>query len=313
MGGEAKAAGSTSSTGSTATVVNVQSGHGSRFSVGGVLGWVNASSLLEVREIESIATDAITLKHALSGSPSSTNAIYNAATYYMTEDPSESLQFIVEGVESDDRWLLLGGQAVGGMTLAFDITGASLPSVTVNLTFASWKYASETSGTITGAISTATYSNYEPITGHAGELRVFTVGASTLVTSSIVHCSTLAFTPKIVFVPVTSPSGTMTISRWRAGRAMPPVEGSFTTYFQDATWFTARDSRTDKAVFYQAGQTAGSTVMISAPTVQIVNPQRVPDASQLAGQAIAFKGRRDSDVASSTSEVAKSPFRIHLV
>ena len=223
------------------------------------------------------------------------------------------MQFIVEGVENEDRFLLLGGQAVGGVTVAIDPSGAALPSIQFSMTFASWKTSAETSGTITGTIANSTYSNYSPIVGQAGELRAFTVGASTLSTSSIVHCSALAFAPKVVFVPVTSPSGTNTIYRWRAGRAMPPVEGSFTTFFQDYTWFTARSTKADINIAYQMGQTAGSTVVITAPTVQIVNPQRVADGNQLAGQTVAFKGRRDTDTASSTTALAKSPTRIHLV
>ena len=94
---------------------------------------------------------------------------------------------------------------------------------------------------------------------------------------------------------------------------MPPVEGSFTTFFQDYTWFTARSSKTDINIAYQMGQAAGSTVVITAPTVQIVNPQRVADGNQLAGQAVAFKGRRDTDTGASTTALAKSPTRIHLV
>jgi len=47
--------------------------------------------------------------------------------------------------------------------------------------------------------------------------------------------------------------------------------------------------------------------------VQIVNPQRVADGSQLAGQTVAFKGRRDTDTGASTTALAKSPVRIHLV
>ena len=52
--------------------------------------------------------------------------------------------------------------------------------------------------------------------------------------------------------------------------------------------------------------------MISAPTVQIVNPQRVADGSQIAAETIAWKARRDTDVGSSVTEIAKSPFRIHF-
>jgi len=305
-------AGSTSSTGSSATVINVQTGHGARFAVGSALGWVNASGVLETREIESISTDAITLKHALSGSPADTNVIYNCVTIHYTEDPATSVQMLVEGVESDDRWLLLGGQAVGGVQLAIDPSGQALPGLTINMTFADWKQSDETAGTVTGTIGTATYSNYLPIVGHAGELRVFTVGASTLNTSSLVHCSALAFAPAVAYGPVTSPSGKNTIFRWRASRAAPPCTGSWTAPYEALTRWTERNNRTDKAVFYQMGAAAGQTVLLSAPTVQLVNPQRVADGADIAAETIEWKARRDTDVGSSTTELAKSPFRMHF-
>ena len=309
-GGETLGTGTTF-TGGTATIPTVTSAAG--FLAGGAIGWSNASGVLEVREIESIAGNSITLKHAFSAAPTNAQVAYAAATYSFTEDPQESLQFIVEGVEAQDRWVLLGGQAVGGVTVAIDPSGAALPSIQFSMTFANWLDSTECAGSITGTIGNATYSNYSPIVGQAGELRAFVVGASTLTTSSIVHCSALAFSPKVVFVPVTSPSGTNTIYRWRAGRAMPPVEGSFTTFFQDYTWWSARAAKSDYDIAYQMGQAAGSTVVITAPTVQIVNPQRVADGNQLAGQAVAFKGRRDTDTGASTTALAKSPTRIHLV
>lgn len=315
MGSETKAAGSTSSTGSTGTVVNVQAGHGSRWVVGGAMGWVNSSGVLECREVESIATDAVTLKHAFSGSPANTDPLYNAATYAFAQDPTESLQFILSGAESDDRWLFLGGQCTG-MTLAFDVTGAAMPKVTFSFMFADWKTSAETSGSITGSIGTSTYTNFSPIVGFAGDCRVYTVAASTFSTSTRVHCSAIAFNPKVSFVPVTSPSGTNTIQRWRRARQIPPVEGSWTEIFQDLTRWTARSSRTDYNVTYQMGTAAGSTVYITAPRVQVVNPQRVPDAQQLAGQTVTWKGRTDGDTfisaAPATTDVGTSPFRIHL-
>jgi hypothetical protein len=312
MGGENLGIGGTATTGSSATVINLTSGHGARFASGMALGWVNASGVLEIREIESVSSDAVTLKHALSGSPASSDVIYNCATYYFTEDPSTSLQFLLQGREAQDSWLLVGGQAVGGVTIAFDVTGAALPTATFNFTFAGYYEQDEIAAAPT-AIGTASFSAYSPIVGQAGELRVFTVGAATLVTSSLVHCSALAFTPKISFVPVPSPSGINTVYRWRAARVNPPVEGSFTPFFEDLTWFQARDAKTDKAIFYRYGVAAGAAVMVSAPTVQILNPQRA-DAGEIASQTISWAGRIDTDIGSpaSSTAIARSPFRIHI-
>lgn len=313
LGGEWLDQGTTCTTGSSATAVKAtDTGAAAQFPAGGVLGWVNSSSILEVREIESVSGNTITLKHALSGSPANNDVLYNAATYYMTEDPSQSLAMWVAGRETQDQWLLTGGQVVGGFTVAIDPSGAALPSVTFNMTFARWFSQAEMASPA-ASIGNATYTHHSPIVGHAGEFRVWTVGASTLSTSTRVHASAIAYTPKVAFVPVTSPSGTNTVYRWRASRAAPPVEGSFTTVFEDLTWWTARGNKTDHDVQYTMGQTAGSTVVLSAPTVQIVNPQRVADGQGLAAQTIAWKGRRDTDVGSSTSALAKSPFRIHLI
>ena len=310
FGGENLAAGSTSDTGSTATVVNVQAGHGSRWAAGLAMGWTNASGVLEVREVESVATDAVTLKYGFSGAPSSTDPLYNAATYYITEDPTETLQFYVQGYETSDKWLLLGGQAVGGVTFNIDVTGAALPSVSFNFTFAQWLDSSATAATPT--MGTATYSNYSPIVGFAGECRSWVNGSPTYSASHIIDVSAFAWAPAISYIPQTSPSGTNTIKRWRGARANPPITGSFTTVYEDLTWWSARDNLVDRHIQYQSGIAAGNAFVLTAPTVQIKNPQR-GDAGGLAGQTVEYQGRRDSDVASSTDALAKSPERVHLI
>lgn len=309
MGGEDLGQGSTSAAGSTAIIVNAQTGHGSRWAAGGAVGWVNGSGVLEVREIESIATDAITLKYGFSGAPAENDALYNAATYFFTEDPQESLQVYAQGYEVSDKWLLMGGQCTG-LTLALDPSGGQLPALTLNLQFADWLDSGDMAATPT--LGTATYSNFEPIVGHAGDFRSWTVGSPTFSAAHAVDVSACAFAPVVAFIPVTSPGGTNTIKRWRAGRAGPAVTGSFTTYYEDLSWWTLRDARTDRAVQFQLGTAAASAVVLSAPTVQVVNPQRV-DASGIAVQTIEWKGRRDTDVGVSTTALAKSPFRIHFV
>ncbi len=312
MGGETKGTGTTFSSGWTPITGDVASAAG--IVAGTAIGWVNASSELEVREVESVTSNTIVLKHGFSGSPSNANVCYSSATYTFSQDPSTSLQFLVAGVEEQDRWLLRGGQCVGGFAIALDPTGAALPTITFNFSFSNYMESDETASAITGAIGNATYSNYTPIVGNAGDLRVWTVGAATFVTTSRVHCSALAFAPALSYVPVTSPAGANggTIYRWRRARANPPVTGSFTTFFEAMTWFQGRDSKADYDVQYQSGIAAGSSFVLSAPTVQVLNPQRA-DSGGMAGQTITFEGRRDTDVGASTGAVAKSPWRLHLL
>lgn len=312
MGGEFLGTGSTGAAGSTATVLNVGTGKGVGYSVGGVIGWVNTSGVLEVREIESIATDAVTVKYAFSGVPATSAEFYSGATYYLTQNPTETLQFLVAGAESDDRWLLCGGQLTS-VGLALDPTGGAIPNLQLTYEFATYLESDETASAITGAIGFATYSNYSPIVGHVGELRVAPVGQATFLTSHRVHASVIGYTPKFTFVRVTSPSGTMTVFQWRRSRVAPVIEGEFTLPFQDLTWNALRDARSPRAIWYQLGVTAGSSVMLSAPTTQIVNPQRTGDGVGIAAQTVAWKGRLDGDVSSTTTDAAKSAFRIHLI
>lgn len=314
MGAEVLGTGSTSAAGSTASVVNVSAGTGTRWANPGTLmGWANSAGVVEWREVEARSTDAITLKRGFSGAPANGNVLYQAATYYFTENPTTSMAFIVEGLESDDRWLLTGCQAVGGMTIALDLTGGAIPRVTFNFTAARWYASDETSSDLRGTLGTATYTAYNPIVGEAGNFEVWTVGAPTYSTTQSIHVSALAFEPAVAYVPYTSPNGVNTVKQWVASRnADAPVKGSFTLPYESVVWFGHRNSRSDLACQYVAGVAAGSAVILSCPTIQILNPQRQADAAGLAAQVVMFNGRRDTDVGATTTEVAKSPFRIHL-
>jgi hypothetical protein len=311
MGGERLGTGTTFVTGWTAITGDVTSGAG--FVAGGWIGWANTAGTVEWRQIKSVTSNTIVLAHGFSGSPANTNVAYAAAEYYFTEDPAQSLQFLVSGQESDDRWLLLGAQCTGGFDITIDPSGAAIPTITFNMT-ASWYLESdETAASVTGTLADATYSAYSPIVGNAGEYRMFTVGTPTLSTASRIHVSALAFAPKIVTVPVKSPSGANggTVLRYRGGRANPPVAGSFTTYLEDLTWFVGRDAKTDYCQQHTIGTVAGAQVVVSAPTVQVLNPQRSVSGEEIAGQTISWEGRRNTDTAA-TTEAAKSPACIVL-
>ena len=308
LGGETLGTGTTF-TGGTATVPTVTSAAG--LAGGGAIGWVNSSGAMEVREIKSISGSSVTLKHAFSGNPANLDVCYAAATYYPTANPSGSLAFLLDGLESDDRWLLVGGQCVDGFTIAIDPSGA-IPTITFNMQFASWYASDETGSSITGTLGTSTYTNYDPIVGFAGDFRVFTTGSPTLLTSTQVHASQIAFAPQLKYVPYTSPDGKQTIVRWVRARAAPSISGSFTNIYQDTTWWNARKNRGTYNPAYTFGTSPGDAVLISARSVQIENPQRVADPAGLAGATMQWKGRRDIDTALTTDQ-ATAPYAIHLV
>ena len=309
MGGEHLGTGTTFSAGWTAITGTVASGAG--FLSGSWIGWTNASGVVEWRQCKLVSGNTITLAHGFSGTPSNGNVAYSAATYSYTEDPATTLQFVVRGQGSNDAWLLLGCQAPSGISITVDPTGKAIPTVEFTFQAANYLMAGQTAAAITGAIAVATYTNYSPIVGFAGDFRVYTVGAPTLLTTSQIHISALSFAPKIAYVPVTSPSGTNTIYRWRGSRTMPPVEGTFTVFYEDLTWFNARDNLGDYAVSYTMGTAAGSAVVLAANTVEILSPQRAASDQEIAGQTVKYEGRRNSDTAA-TTDLATSPVCIVL-
>lgn len=309
MGGENLGTGTTF-TGGTAIVPTVTSAAG--LTAGGAIGWVNAAGDMEVREIKSISGSSVTLAHGFSAAPSNANVCYAAASYYSTANPGTSIACLVEGLENEDRWLLTGGQCVGGFSISLDPSGGAIPSITFNCEFAMWYASDETGSSIVGALGAATYSNYDPVVGFAGIFYVFTSGVPTLSTTQIVHASQISYAPALKYVPYTAPDGVQTIMRWVRAREVPPVQGGWTDIYQSNTWWNARKNRGTYNPTYQMNRTPGSTILLSARSVQIKDPQRGADPSGLSGEMPKWVGRRNIDTAES-ARLPLAPFVIHLV
>ncbi len=315
MGGEATlATGSQSSTGATATAVSVDQSTG-KWTSGMAAGWVNGSSVLEIRELQTVAAKVLTPKLAYSGAATVNDEFHNCATYFLAADPNTSLQFVVQGMEQEDRWLISGCQ--GSLTLNLPLDG-SIPTVTFAFQCATWVQVADAGGTAMVALdgtdlTVATYTNVDPITAVAGDFRVPILGTESLTAATQVHVSALAIEPQHNFVPITSPSGTNGILRFRLSRNNgPSVQGSWTTFYESDGRWDARAAKTDYALFYQFGQSAGSSVLISCPTIQVVDVQRVDD-NGIAGETVTWKARADGDItASGTADQQRSPLRIHL-
>ena len=301
----------------SATTTSIDMTDGTQWKAGAAIGFLTGSGgTMEIREIEEVSTNTITLKHALSSAPANTSTGYAAATYSMGKgngDTATSLQFLIEGLELNDRFELLGGQL---RSMGLELQPGTIPKVSFSFEGVQWWYADGTnqSADLTAsALATSTYANNTSLVVVDSELRVLTVGTATL-TSSLIHAPSITVTPNIQYGQHKTPAGVQTVKSWIRQHAPPVLSGGFTSPYQDQTWYTARDNRTDKAVFYQIGTSAtDGGVLISAPTVQITNVQRV-NLDGIAGEDISWEARLDTDTTESTAtDLGQSAFRIHFI
>lgn len=301
MGGERLGTGDLVSDASPA-VDNFDVATGARFTAGSALAATPAGGTgWEAREIESVATNLVTLKHALSGAPSNGATILNSASYFLTEDPDKSLQFLLEGAEQSNRWRLSGGQ-LQSLGIATPI-GTGIPSLTFNWAGTVWANLGDS------ALGQATYSNFAPRMIYDSEFLAQVVGT---VTRQVIPISTITFTPSLAFIPMKTPRS-QTIERWVRNATAPAMQLQFTTPYQSyAAWFQERDDRDDYHFALQIGNSAGGMVLLTMPCGQVVNPQLVDDGG-IGAQQIAAKARLDRDATDQTTEIRRSAWRVHLL
>lgn len=294
----------------TKTTMTVADASTNQITAGSVIGFPTGVHGLELREVESVSTNAVVLKLELLNTPSAGNDVSGCATHYLTSDPDTSLQFILQGAETSDQWVLFGGQ-LESMSLELPI--GQLPTVTFSFMFADWMTAVEAAMS-EAALAAATYSSTAAI--HTiGELLYQTVGTVTLPTA--LPISSIKYNLNFKYAPVSSPSGTNGVYRWRRIRSAPAVSGQFTLPVgwddssNESVYMLARDNKTLKGLWYQLGYTVGNCLLISCPTIQIVDYQ-VGDAGGIKSQIVSFESQLDQDVGSSVTDKALSAFRIAM-
>jgi len=265
--------------GSTTTAINVTAGHGTdgTFTIGGPIG-CTINGRVEVREITGLAANVVTVGLAFSAAPANGSAIYTGMTFWLTENPVDSLQLLVDGMENSDKFVYAGLQ--GGFDL--DVSTGQFPKLSVKLSGSSWaKRAS-------AAIVAGTTANYSPAIITDCEFIVGEVGVST---RNLVHCTSETWTPGIEYLDVKSSTAASTVLRKRRNRGRA-IAGKFTTY-RDASSFdfeTADSAKTDLYFLKQLGSTPGSIVTLVAPTVQCVTTNNA-DAGGIAGVDVEWEGR----------------------
>lgn len=287
--------------GTTTTTVTVTTGHGARFALGGVIACEVAASdpRLELKEVASVAGDVVTVKEAFSATPVTGTPVRGGVTLFPAEDPDESLQLLVEGREGQDGAVYRGLQ--GGFTI--DLPLGELGSLNFSLAGAGWARLG------TSGVTIPSYSNFAPMAVTPLELHLPTVGSTTRV---VVEQASLTIEPQIAYAPVKSGRAAETIARMRRQPTRPLVRGSFVCPYEDDTYYNARDARTNLALFAQVGNLAGSAILFSCPTIQIVDVQPAVADQGIAGQQVTWEARHDAAIGS-TSAISYAAFRIHCV
>lgn len=275
------------------------------FDGGQAVGWVNAGGRLEARCMTEGAGSTFTTRDQFSATPTAADVLYAATTIHPTSNPITSMQFIVEGAEEDDRWLLMGGQ----VTTAPSITLAlgEIPTITFTMTFADW--ASLPAAPITAA----QLGTFEPISS-IESLRVINGTAGALVSGACLEVSSVSITLNSpVYVPIKSTCGVNTIKGFRRGRAVPFAELTANLPFEDTSWFTERDDESFYGVSIQAGHEASKTILFDFPNCQTLGPQRI-DGDGLSYQSVKYATTTDTYVTQADDlDIRHAAMRLHFL
>jgi hypothetical protein len=296
------AAVTTAQAGTTATAVTVTATHGARWSPGSVIACV-VGGVLEAREVLSVAGDVVSVKEAFSAAPTTGQNVRGGVTFFPTEDPDSSLQFIAQGRELSENFLYRGMQG----SFQIEAKPGQLAKATFDLKGCAATKLADHSG-----INVPSISNWSPIAVVASTLTVPTVGSTT---RTQVLATDVSLQLGFAYEPITGYGGTETIIRMRRQRPREGVIAKFTfdVPYEDSTWIDARDQQLDRAVFLQLGNVAGATVLISLPTVQVVDVQRGQTSGGVSGQKVVCESRLDSSAAAGTTEQRYAAFRLHMV
>lgn len=301
MGGSESDAGSTEdSSASTTTSIVVQNGHGSRFHSGGAImvEGTGPNGENEISIIESISTDTLTLKVALSNAPTNGDNVWNSYTTYVDPSSTSTWQFQAIGDDSAEVFLALG--CVGGFSLANLLQTDGLPTVNFDMMVTEWQSdsASLTAGSYDGADFLGTTEGMEVHYQDHGNT-----------TRNLISVSALDIQPNITRTQLFARGNAdkQHTDRIRMTGCAPTA--TFTADPSSA-FYTAHANQTEKILLVTFGRTAGSSWAIEIPRAVIsAVPQPAGHAEQNA-VSVALRAREDNCGGSATAR-ERSPIRVH--
>lgn len=308
LGGYSAAQGSTveASPSPTTTGCTVASGHGSRFAIGSVVAFVISGVAYPVL-VTNVSTDALTWWPALPSAPSAAAVVYNSQSIYLTDQPSTTLQCLMEAAKQRGNiWGGLGGQG----DFSLDMTRGQLAKWSSTIQFAQFKHDDElTTPQGGGAIARATYDGGSPIVAFKGGCHF---GPSSSSTRALVHVADISVNFGRTWLEMGLHSGVEglgapqlnTRERITIDLTVLPVDPT------DAyeAWHDAWSAETDYGLFlWLDGGGAGEGRCIVAPTCQIATAPEPTEAFGVEGHKLTLLVKENGKSINQTTEQRRSP------
>ena len=294
--------------GSTTSTINVTAGRGTDFSPGQAVGvrvTGAAAGTIETREVLSVTANTITVTEQFSAAPVTGGTVYGAVSVYTIDDPLTSLQFVMEGLEADDKLAFFGMQGSPKFTIP---TTGDIPKMSLDLKGCRWARLAS------GAVAPASFANLSLFGTVFNEVHWTTISGST-VARNVIDQSAQRYEPAIQYEAVRgSASANNNVIRMKRKQVRPPLKGGFTSLFQDSTWETERASATSKRLDMQLGNTpgtsgAGGAIMICQRQMQASDVQPATHESGIGGLQVSAEGRiPDSGTSAFTRAVSAMHF-----
>lgn len=265
-GSAGSGAGSLVASGASSTGVTVTAAQGARFDKLGIpvaVETASASGLFEVTEIKTVSTDALTFTRALTFTPAVGAKVINAQVLYPTDQPTGTLQWLVEHTrDRDNIFLYLGCQGTVSLTWALGQKVRWSTQQQVTKILHDDEITTPQGG---GSMSVYTLDGGSPVIARAGAISFNPSTATTRVAPNVAE---LTIDLGIAWIDVPSFNGT----EGRAGFEQAPGAPSFKIKVPhaDETYKDALVAQTPYRLIAQAGNVGGRMLAFCAPYCQIV-------------------------------------------
>lgn len=308
FGGRAIAAGSTvaASPSPTSTGLSVATGHGSRMPAGRIVWVADSSGRYHPAKVKTQSSDALTFACALSFTPAAGAVVLNSETFYETDKPNTSLQFVAEGENRNGNvFVLMGCHG----SLQFNLQLGQLAMVSAQWQVARWLRSAESAGTPASGSLSHSLPAVAPVPISASSIVFCPSGATTRAAPSI---ESFALNVNHTYQAIASMNGVDGVAE--RVRVASEITATITLPVSDSSpdeYITARDAGTTYQLLLNLNdQTGGALLAVEMGTVQIRAEPKMVMKNGIRYQEIPVLALADDNATDKTTDERRSPVRI---